>query len=107
MRCRSLRSNSARHYRQSTGNEAFDLRASESLVDGKLAVVRCTGPAELKGKCLALYFVKTDDGWRNHSLRATTQDVPLPELMRESEKANPTGAGCCYADTGEAEDPSA
>jgi hypothetical protein len=69
------------HYRQSTGNEAFDLRVNESLVDGDLAVVRCTGPAELKGKCLALYFVKTKDGWRNHSLRAATEDVPLQNLM--------------------------
>ena len=70
------------HYRQSTGNEGFDLRASESLVDGDLAVVRCTGPAELKGKCLVLYFVKSDDGWRSYSLRATTEGVPLPELMQ-------------------------
>jgi tRNA A-37 threonylcarbamoyl transferase component Bud32 len=74
------------HYRQSMGNEAFDLRASESLVEGDLAAVRCTGPAELQGKCLALFFVKTADGWRNHSLRASMENVPLSEHMANLKK---------------------
>jgi hypothetical protein len=69
------------HYRQIMGNEAFNLRASESLVAGDLAAVRCTGPAELQGKCLVMFFIKTADGWRNHSLRASMADVPLSELM--------------------------
>jgi hypothetical protein len=80
------------HYRQSTGNEAFDMRASESLVDGELAAARCTGPAALEGKCLVLFFVKTNDGWRNHSLRASMENTPLAEHMtafkKETEKEN-------------------
>jgi hypothetical protein len=78
------------HYRQSTGNEAFDLRASESLVDGDLAAVRCTGPAELKGMCLVLFFVKTDDGWRNHSLRNSMENVPLAGQFADFKKENAT-----------------
>ena len=74
------------HYRQNMGNEAFDLRASESLVEGDLAAVRCTGPAELKGKCLVLFFVKTADGWRNYSLRASMDNVPLSEHMANLKK---------------------
>jgi tRNA A-37 threonylcarbamoyl transferase component Bud32 len=74
------------HYRQNMGNEAFDLRASESLVEGDLAAVRCTGPAELQGKCLVLFFVKTADGWRNYSLRASMDNVPLSEHMANLKK---------------------
>jgi hypothetical protein len=74
------------HYRQNMGNEAFDLRASESLVEGGLAAVRCTGPAELQGKCLVLFFVKTADGWRNHSLRASMENVPLSGHMANLKK---------------------
>jgi hypothetical protein len=73
-------------YRQNTGNEAFDLRAGESLVDGDLAVVRCTGPAALQGKCLVPFFVKTADGWRNHSLRSAMQDVSLANFMADCKK---------------------
>jgi capsular polysaccharide biosynthesis protein/tRNA A-37 threonylcarbamoyl transferase component Bud32 len=71
------------HFRQFTGNESFVLRAGESLVDGDLAAVRCTGPAELEGKCLVLFFVKTADGWRNHSLRNSTEATPLAELLAD------------------------
>jgi hypothetical protein len=74
------------HYRQNMGNEAFDLRASESLVEGDLAAVRCTGPAELKGKCFVLFFVKTAGGWRNYSLRASMDNVPLSEHMANLKK---------------------
>jgi serine/threonine protein kinase len=74
------------HYRQSTGNESFDMRAGESLVDGDLAAVKCTGPKELTGKCLVLFFVKTADGWRNHSLRASMENVPLAQHMANLKK---------------------
>lgn len=68
-------------YRQSTGNEAFDMRAGESLVDGDFAAVRCTGPKELNGKCLVLFFVKTNNGWLNYSLRASMENVPLADSL--------------------------
>jgi tRNA A-37 threonylcarbamoyl transferase component Bud32 len=74
------------HYRQSTGNESFDMRAGESLVDGDLAAVKCTGPKELTGKCLVLFFVKTADGWRNHSLRASMENIPLAQQMANLKK---------------------
>jgi hypothetical protein len=74
------------HFRQFTGSESFDMRAGESLVDGDLAVVRCTGPAALQGKCLVLFFVKTDDGWRNHSLRNSTVETPLATLLADLKK---------------------
>jgi hypothetical protein len=73
-------------YRQSAGNEAFDFAANESLAEEDLAVVRCAGPAKLKGKCLVLFFVKTADGWRNHSLRSARQDVPLANYMADFKK---------------------
>jgi hypothetical protein len=69
------------HFRQATGSESFDLRASESLVEGELAVVRCTGPEALHGMCLVLNFVKTADGWRNHSLRNSSEQTPLAEHL--------------------------
>ncbi len=69
------------HYRQSTGDEGFDLRANGSLVDGDFAAVRCSGPAALQGKCLVLFFNKTAGGWHNCSLRAATNDVPLDQLL--------------------------
>ena len=78
------------HFRQSTGNEAFDLRASESLVDGDLAAVRCTGPAELQGKCLVLFFVKTDGGWRNRTLRNSMESAPLAGQFADFKKENAT-----------------
>ncbi len=71
------------HFRQFTGNDTFDLKAGESLVDGDLAAVRCTGPAELEGKCLVFFFVKTADGWRNHSLRNSTVSTPLAKLLAD------------------------
>ena len=69
------------HCRQLTGNEAFDLRAAESLVEGNLAAVKCTGPKELNGIYLVLFFVKTDDGWQNHSLRNSPPGTPLTQHL--------------------------
>jgi tRNA A-37 threonylcarbamoyl transferase component Bud32 len=74
------------HFRQFTGSESFDMRAGESLVDGDLAAVRCTGPAALQGKCLVLFFVKTGDGWRNHSLRNSTVETSLATLLADLKK---------------------
>ncbi len=73
-------------YRQNTGNESFDMRAGESLVDGDFAAVRCTGPQELEGKCVVLFFVKTQDGWLNHSLRASMESVPLTDSLAALKK---------------------
>lgn len=69
--------------RQITGDDRFDLRAGESLVDGDFGAVRCTGPAALQGKCLVLFFVRTDGGWRNLSLRNATQETPLAAMLAD------------------------
>jgi len=80
-------------YRQNMGNERFDLRASESLVEDDLAAVRCTGPKELGGKCLVLFFIKTDKGWLNYSLRASMDNVPLTEHLANLKKEIHKAAG--------------
>jgi hypothetical protein len=90
-------------YRRFTGNNALDLRPGKALVEDELAVVRSDGPAELNGKCLAMYFVKTDEGWRCHSLRAITEEVPIPVLM-EYLKNQTRGSGRVAAPPGEREE---
>lgn len=65
------------HYRQDAGDGAFDLRPAETLVEGDLAAVRCTGPSVPGGRCLVLFFSREPDGWRNHSLRASNVATPL------------------------------
>ena len=74
------------HIRQDTGNDRFDLRAGESLVDGDFAAVRCTGSAELDDKCLVLFFVKSADGWRNLSLCNATTATPLAGILADLKK---------------------
>jgi hypothetical protein len=99
------------HFRQATGSDRFDLRASESLVKGELAVVKCTGPETLKGMCLVLNFMKTAAGWRNHSLRNSSERTPLAEhlaeLQREVQKEqrfqHPTPRPAAEKDPGSAE----
>lgn len=78
------------HMRQFTGNDKFDLRAGESLVDGDFAAVRCTGPAELDDKCLVLFFVKHADGWRNHSLCNSATSTPLARLLDDLKEKSAT-----------------
>ncbi len=86
------------HMRQFTGDEKFELQAGESLVDGELAAVRCTGPAALQGKCLVMFFGRSDGAWKNLSLRNATQEMPLARLLgdfrRQMEKpADPDKRG--------------
>jgi hypothetical protein len=78
------------HMRQVTGNDKFDLRAGESMVDGDFAAVRCTGPAELDDKCLVLFFVKTADGWRSFSLCNATTATPLARILADLNKKSAT-----------------
>ena len=73
-------------YRQLTGNDEFELCATESMVKNDLGSVRCTGPDVLEGKCLVLSFVKTPEGWKNCLLRNSTEDVELREHLSELER---------------------
>ena len=81
------------HYRQIMGDEKFEMKAGESLVDGDFGAVRCTGPAALQGKCLVMLFVKTEAGWKNQLLRAATENVALKDLLadfrKQMEKSKP------------------
>lgn len=78
---------------QATGRP-FALKVGESLVAGDYAAVKCTGPAELEGKYLVLFFAKTEDGWRNCSLRnsppSTPLDQHLADCIAETRKLNTT-----------------
>ncbi len=69
-------------FRQATGRP-LDLRATETRLDGRYAVVRCTGPDELNGSSLVLYFVKTDRGWKNWMLRNAPPALPLDRCVEE------------------------
>lgn len=73
-------------YTHLTG-KPFGVFPEDSLVVGDFAVVRCTGPAELQGKCLVLGFVRTPDGWRNWTFRNSTKDVPLRRHLDDFKNA--------------------
>jgi HEAT repeat protein len=70
------------------------LKVGESLVAGGYAAVKCTGPKELEGKYLVLFFAKTDQGWRNCSLRnsppSTALSKHLADCMAEMQKLTAT-----------------
>ena len=73
-------------YRQLVGDEGFDLAATETLVKEDLAVVRCTGPEVLQGRCLILSFARTPSGWKNCLLRNSTEDIPLSEHLSDLQR---------------------
>jgi len=66
-------------------------------VEGEYAAVKCTGPKELEGKYLVLFFAKTDKGWRNCSLRnsppGTALRKHLADCMAEMQKLTATAGG--------------
>ena len=68
--------------RQATGRP-LDLRATETRLDGRFAVVKCTAPDDPNGTCLVLYFVKTDRGWKNWMLRNSPPAIPLERYAKE------------------------
>jgi tetratricopeptide (TPR) repeat protein len=72
-------------FRQKTG-KPFQMSAGQSMVLGSAAVVKCTGPVELDGVYLALFFVKTADGWKNFSLRNSPASGSLETLLRNAAK---------------------
>lgn len=78
---------------QATG-KPFALKVGESLVEGDYAAVKCTGPAELEGKYLVLFFTKTESGWRNCSLRNSPPTTPLDNHLARciAEMQKPTSA---------------
>ncbi|MEZ5300994.1 MAG: protein kinase [Verrucomicrobiales bacterium] len=69
------------NYQQLAGDDAFDLRPTESANKGETGAVRCTGPEALGGKCVILSFIKTEDGWRNSLIQMTAEDVRLHEQL--------------------------
>ncbi len=57
------------------------MRVSESLVVGDFAAVKCIGPKELNGVYVALFFVKTDAGWKNFSLRTWPPSITWKRIF--------------------------
>ncbi len=68
---------------QKTG-KLFQMFAGESVVLGNVAAVKCTGPKELKGVYLALFFIKTEGGWKNFCLRNSPPTIPLATHLRKA-----------------------
>ncbi len=75
-------------FAQMTG-KPFTMYPGESLVQGSRAVVKCTGPKELGGIYLVLFFVKTDAGWRNWTLRNSPPNKPLSDFLKMYPDAAP------------------
>jgi serine/threonine protein kinase len=67
---------------QRTG-KPFDMHVSKSLLRGDEALVECGGPKELNGDYLALFFVKTGDGWGNCYLRIARASMPLEGFWKQ------------------------
>ena len=63
--------------------KSFQMFAGESVVLGNVAAVKCTGPKELNGIYLALFFVKTEGGWKNFCLRNSPSTIPLTTHLRK------------------------
>jgi hypothetical protein len=68
----------------------FDMHVSESLVRDDTALVKCAGPKELNGIYLALFFIKTEDGWKNCWLHNAPPSVPLEDFWRQMPPAATT-----------------
>ncbi len=66
---------------QQLSGKPFALTVGESLVEGDYAAVKCDAPAEFEGKYLVLFFVKTEQGWRNCSLRNSPPGIPLSKHL--------------------------
>jgi protein involved in polysaccharide export with SLBB domain len=71
---------------QMTG-EPFNMQVAQSVVEGDIAAVKCVGPKELNGTYLALFFVRTEAGWKNFSLRNSPPSVSLETQLRNAAKA--------------------
>ena len=68
-------------------DKPFTLYPASSIVSGDVAAVKCTNPKELKGGVyLALFFVKTDSGWKNFSIRNSPPSIPLETHLRKAAK---------------------
>jgi hypothetical protein len=73
-------------FAQMTGGP-FNMKVTQSIVEGDIAAVKCDGPKELSGTYLALFFVRTDAGWKNFSLRNSPPSIALETQLRNAAKA--------------------
>jgi serine/threonine protein kinase len=72
-------------FRHLTG-QPLDLWPAESMVLGDVAAVKCTGPKELEGKYLVLFFYRTAGGWKNCSLRNSLPGISLADHLKRGFK---------------------
>jgi serine/threonine protein kinase len=61
----------------------FNMFPTEVLVEGDRAVVKCDDPKGTNQIYLALFFVKTDEGWRNWSLHNAPPTKPLEDFLAQ------------------------
>lgn len=72
-----------------TGEE-LHLFPTESAIAGNRAVVRCTGSEKLRGVCLILYWVKTEQGWKNWLFRNAPETAPLVIFLKPDPSTQPS-----------------
>jgi hypothetical protein len=61
--------------------KSFLMFPAESRVEGDVAAVKCTGPKQLNGVYLVLFFSKTSEGWKNCWLRNSPAATPLAQHL--------------------------
>ena len=61
----------------------FNMFPTEVLVEGDRAVVKCDDPKGTNQIYLVLFFVKTDEGWRNWSLHNAPATKPLKDFLEQ------------------------
>ncbi len=66
---------------QRMAGKPFNMHVSESRIDANWAMVRCDGPAELKGACLILTFFKAADGWQLYGLNNAPAGTSLEKQL--------------------------
>jgi hypothetical protein len=61
----------------------FAMQIAETAMQGGAALVKCTDPQQLNGIYLALFFVKTADGWKNGWLHNAPPSMPLQDFWQQ------------------------
>jgi tRNA A-37 threonylcarbamoyl transferase component Bud32 len=73
-------------FKQMTGKD-FTMYPTQSLVMGDVAAVKCERPKDIAGDIyLVLFFIKTDAGWKNFSLRNSPSSISLETHLRNAAK---------------------
>jgi hypothetical protein len=63
-------------------SKPFTMYPAESMVKDGRAVVKCTGPKELMGDYIVLFFVKSSKGRRNWLMGKSSPNTPLADHLK-------------------------